>query len=138
MTREELAAKLNGRQYGSDVITDAEEAEALRAGLVVVYGASDDLMEFRGAIHDEEGCYEGGTVSLDEDGLMKKECESDDCPHEAKRFENAKHTIEACWTDPDADFDWSYKTKIPHSTFEIFDGESRYCRGIVFSTYDLK
>ena len=56
MTMETLAAILDGREIGSE-ITKAEADQAKAAGLVVVFGASDDLMEFRGAIYDEIGCY---------------------------------------------------------------------------------
>lgn len=49
MTKESLAAILNGRTYG-DEITKEEEAQAKAAELVVIYGASDDLVEFGGAI----------------------------------------------------------------------------------------
>ena len=72
MTKEELAARLTGREY-RDEITAAEEAEARAAGLVVVFGASDDLMEFEGAIRDEIGCYDGGTAMVDENGLLDRD-----------------------------------------------------------------
>ena len=42
MTKEELAATLNGREYNHE-ITKEEEAEARENGLVVIFGASDDL-----------------------------------------------------------------------------------------------
>lgn len=60
MTAAELAALLNGREYRKEMSRD-EEQVAKAAGLVVVFGASDDLMELRGAISDEVGCYDGGT-----------------------------------------------------------------------------
>lgn len=47
ITAKELAEKLNGRAYG-DSFDDVEQ-EAKESGLVIVYGASDDLMEFDGA-----------------------------------------------------------------------------------------
>ena len=51
ITAKELAEKLNGRAYG-DSFDDVKQ-EAKESGLVIVYGASDDLMEFDGAIYDE-------------------------------------------------------------------------------------
>ncbi len=57
MNAKQLAAQLNGREYGSE-ITKEEEAAAKKAGLVVVYGASDDLVELRGAIEEEVGAYD--------------------------------------------------------------------------------
>ena len=49
-----FAEKLGTRQIGKE-ITKEEEAEAKAAGLVVVFGYSDDGTEFRGAIRDEAG-----------------------------------------------------------------------------------
>ena len=46
MTKEELAAMLNGREYGKE-ITKAEEEKAKANGLVVIYGYSDDNVELR-------------------------------------------------------------------------------------------
>lgn len=51
MEARELANKLYGRAYG-DSFDDVLE-EAKQSGLVIVTGASDDLMEFNGAICDE-------------------------------------------------------------------------------------
>ena len=53
ITAKELAEKLNGIAYG-DSFDDVKQ-EAKESGLVIVYGASDDLMEFDGAIYDEGG-----------------------------------------------------------------------------------
>ena len=50
MDAKELAQKLHGRTYGN--ITTQDAAEAKDNDLVIVFGASDDLMEFRGAIYD--------------------------------------------------------------------------------------
>jgi hypothetical protein len=33
---------------------------------------------------------------------------------------------------------WTYKTDIPHETFEIYDNGKLYCRGIVFSVDEVK
>lgn len=46
ITAKELADKLNGRAYG-DSFDDVKQ-EAKESGLVIVYGASDDLMELMG------------------------------------------------------------------------------------------
>ena len=51
MTAAKLAEQLNGIEYPASISRDLE-AQAKAAGLVIVFGASDDLMEFRGAIHD--------------------------------------------------------------------------------------
>lgn len=134
MDAKELAALLNGREYSNE-ITPEESAQAKAAGLVVVYGASDDLMELAGAIHDEVGCSDGGTAYLTSTGLLTNDCESDNCPHFDKI--KAKATaIEAIWAD--GDYSWTYKTTIHHETFEIVEGDDKYCRGIVFALADVQ
>ncbi|MBQ6517815.1 MAG: hypothetical protein IJI14_03790 [Anaerolineaceae bacterium] len=135
ITKEEFAAKINKRRYGEE-LTKAEEQEAKENGLIVVFGASDDLMEFRGAIDDEAGCYDGGEVTFDSKGT------SDD-------GEYHKNTIEAIWCGEDPEnldkegrvITWTYRTEIPHVTFMIYDeldDLEPYCRGIVFSVEDIE
>lgn len=128
-----LADRLNGSQYPLHLSKEITEA-AKTAGLVIVYGASDDLMEFEGAIADEVGCYEGGTAYLDSAGLFQNECSDDDCPHFARLKQRAA-TIEAVW-DEDG-YSWTYKTAIPHETFEVLENGEKYCRGIVFELASL-
>lgn len=130
----ELAARLNGREYCSE-ITDQEEAQAKADGLVVVYGASDDLMEFAGAIKDEIGCFDGGTAYLTSAGLLQNACDSGTCPHFVKVKAKAA-TIKAVW-DQDG-YSWTYETAIPHAPFDIMEDGDTYCRGIVFALADIK
>ena len=52
MTAKELAIELNGREAGGEVVW-GEERDIKDAGLVAVYGYSDDNVEFSGAINDE-------------------------------------------------------------------------------------
>jgi len=133
VTCNDLAEKLTGSEYPFDV-PDRLQRSAKEDGLVIVFGASDDLMEFRGAINDEIGAYDGTTAYLTSAGLLQSECEDEDCPY----FERAKAgaaTIVAIWGD--GEYSWTYATKIPHATFEITDDGGSYCRGIVFSLKDV-
>jgi hypothetical protein len=133
MTPQEAAAKLDGGEYRKEV--SVEMARALRdAGLVAVYGASDDLMEFEGAIREEVGCYDGGTALLTRAGLLNNECENDDCPHFAKIKEMAT-PIHANWDE--RGFSWTYETSIPHAKFVIKEDGENYCEGIVFALADV-
>jgi hypothetical protein len=59
MTKWSLASTISGRQYGEE-LTNEECALAKKHGLVVLYGASDDLIEIRGVVYDEIGMYNGG------------------------------------------------------------------------------
>lgn len=138
---QELADKLDMSGYPfrlDQEITDFAKAN----GLVIVYGASDDLIEFDGAFRDEGSVYDGGTVLVDAKGLLAEDPADLDTEQERAdyyyRKPNAK-SIEALWCDEvNGDgFTWAYRTDIPHATFEIMDGDEPHCRGIVFALADL-
>lgn len=132
MNVKELAALLHGREYGSE-ITKAEEDQAKVSGLVVVFGASDDLMEWRGVIHDEIGG--PGTAHLTSAGLLTNDCDNYECPH-FELQKKAAATIHAVF-DRDG-YSWVYDTEIQHATFDIMEDGETYCRGIVFALASVK
>lgn len=136
MTKEEFARKITCRQYPFELLV-LEENIAKEHGLVIVYGASDDLMEFRGAIRDELDCYEGGMAYLDtvKKALLKNICNDDECPY-FQMFKRNAPQIEAIWNRDG--FSWVYDTKIPHATFLIMEDDDNYCRGIVFDIADIE
>lgn len=139
MTKEELAKQLDGIQYPAHrSITKEHIAAAKESGLVIVYGASDDLMEFDGISREEIGCYDGGTALVDALGVLPDRDsleEDDELEAYFKRKPLAK-SIEALWCK-EPGYSWTYKTDIPHSTFEVMEDGDHYCRGIVFSLKDL-
>lgn len=138
MTRDELAKILDGRECGSE-ITRAEAKMAKESGLVVIYGASDDLAEIEGAFDDELDVSDGGFIPITKDGLLQNKCDDEDCPYFAVLVKHAT-TIEAVWSDETGEPAWSYRTTIPHSTFNIksdADEDLIYCRGIVFALADV-
>ena len=140
MTAKEFAAMIDGADYGRE-LTAEEEAIAKENGLVVVFGASDDLIEFRGAIDDERGAYEGGEVYLNAGGLLKlPECDIDhepeQCPYYRAEKKKAKK-IRAVFCPAGTDFTWCYKTDIPNEVFRVLEEGEHYCLGIVFSMGDL-
>ena len=114
MTIKEFAEMLNGRCVRKEITTEEEKlADELR--YVVVFGYSDDLAEFRGAIEDEIDCFDGGRI-----------------------FSDGSKYIDAVWCDG-GKYCWSYKTNIPIATFDIYEDEKcneLYCQGIVFSLKD--
>ena len=139
MTKEELAAQLNGIEYPAHrAITKDHIAAAKDAGLVIVFGASDDLMEFEGASREEIGCYDGGTALVDLQGVLpdRDSLEGDEELQEYFMRKPLAKTIEALWCK-EPGYSWTYKTDIPHATFEVMDDGEHYCRGIVFSLTDL-
>ena len=125
ITAKELAHLLDGREYGNEI--SAREAEwAKESGLVVVYGYSDDNMEFNGALYDEVGCFEGGVAFVTRDNVYG----DSECPRGARR-------IEALWNDSGSPC-WTYKTDIPHETFGIYEDGELFCVGIVFRIEDAE
>lgn len=139
MTAKELAIELNGRDTGEEMEWgEAQDVKA--AGLVVVYGYSDDNVELCGAIDYEADSYDGGTVYLTKNGILEGptcSCAEDcECPYFAKEREKAK-TIKAVWNDNFGGPAWTFETDIPHETFTIVDDGEPWCIGIVFSMEDL-
>ena len=132
--RDEIAAELDGSEYPLRISRELAERAKLD-GVVIVYGASDDLMEFEGAINNEVGAYDDHSAFLTKDGLLENECANDDCPHFAK-LKKSVATIEAIWGD--GEYSWTYKTTIPHATFELVEDGEKYCRGIVFNLADVR
>ena len=131
LTKEEAARQLEYRSEGSRELFVAMK----EAGLVAVFGASDDLVEFRGAIYDEVAAYEGTRVYVTANGLVENRCANECCPYH--RDEKAKAaTIRVIWNDP-GPMSWTYETAIPHVTFLIKEGDEDYCRGIVFALADV-
>lgn len=129
-----LAEWLHGNEMGKE-INDNECATAKAQGLVVVFGYSDDVTEFRGAIHDEVGL---GTINFTKDGKFIDDDrleELEGLVHDGvlpampvMNFINATFGIAG----------HRYATDIPHHTFDVMEDGELFCRGIVFSIFDLK
>lgn len=137
MTKEQLAEMLNGSQYPFRLSREIKDAAKL-ADLVVVYGASDDLMEFEGAIYDEHDCYDGGQCLIDREGIIPSWENVQDNEAEAEAYFNRKRharLIKAIWDE--GGYSWQYETAIPHACFDILEDWDTYCKGIVFSLEDL-
>ena len=144
MNKEQFAELLNGRQY-RDEITSDEEKLAKENGLLVCFGASDDLFEFRGVIYDEVGAWDGASAFIvkKKGGELDVMCEDD--------FEELKETIEdkgldfelktvevvAEWCPEDLECSWRIKSDLPHSIFDIMEDGELYCRGIVIDKNDI-
>ena len=129
MIEKEIAGMIDGLEYGGN-IDPVIIAYAKRHGVVIVFGASDDQMEFRGAIKDEASCSGGGWIYFNRSGELRSLCDSEDCPYfDVIRKKASK--IKAIWDSEG--YAWTYETEFPHETFEIVDDGEKYCRGIVFS-----
>lgn len=131
MNIKEFAEMLDGRQYTKEV-TKEEAVKAKELGFVIAYGASDDLLEFRGALYDEAGIYNGGEVAIDID---KKELfcgeEGEDYCEECYKRAN-KIIVMAEWSPEDEEISWRISADTEFESFLIKEDDENYCRGIVF------
>lgn len=135
----ELAAMIDGVTCGNEV-TVRTKILAAQNGLVIVYGASDDLMEFDGAIEAELSAYGGRVASVTRDGVVvPPDCDPEFrmCPYYEAAIKHCKK-IKAVWCPDGTDFAWVYETDIPHEVFRVLEDGEHYCLGIVFSVEDLK
>lgn len=144
LTKESLALKLNNCQIDQE-ISKADEQEAKKNNLVIVFGASDDLIEFRGAINDEQGASAGHISYIYEYAKGFKLidfCETLDCNNCFLANEILPQIlaqsikIKALW-DKEG-YAWSYEVDFPHSTFDVLEGSDKYCKGIVFDLDEVQ
>lgn len=131
-TPEGFAAEFNGRTYGSE-IHPAEELALKAAGMVAVFGYSDDCTEFRGAVHDEVGMGElrvtaKGKILNDEQNAALASLVADGLATDAR-----VGIIRAHFSDDGH----GYETSIPHATFDVIEDGELFCRGIVFRLADI-
>lgn len=109
---EYIASRINGMEYGQDIPSDIVE-EAKRSGIAIVFGGSDDLMEFRGAFNEELGAWIG------DEGKTKD-------------FTSSKgRIITAEWCRYPT-ISWTYKSEIRSESFIVNEDGSPYCIGMVF------
>jgi hypothetical protein len=134
ITEKGLAEMLNGRERNQE-LSNSDKKIACGNRLVVVYGASDDLCEFEGAISDEIGCYEGGEIYFTKEGKFPNKDELNILKEYIVDF-NINH-IKAVFAPKDSNATWIYETNIPHSIFNIYDEGDLFCIGIVFSKNNL-
>lgn len=134
-----IASKMNGLQYRNmrQPILAPIANDARRANCVIVFGMSDDLLEFSGAIEDEIGAYEGTKAYISKGAILEaRSDECTDCPHYQREKKEAIEII-AEWDK--YGFSWYVATPNPkHETapFIIYDDEEPYCRGIVIDLGD--
>ena len=145
MKKEELAQLLNGRQIG-DEMTDEESLQAKENGLLVCFGYSDDLLVFRGIIHGGAGIYDSRCIFLyknkDQKITFLYESDYDELSDIFNRngypISLRMLPIKAEWRPEELACLWLITTDIPHATFDIYDYDKLYCRGIVLELSDIE
>jgi hypothetical protein len=148
MTKEQLAELLDGMEYGQEFCDKAGLGAMTYAhddGLIIIYGQSDDLLEFEGAIREEVGAWGGTSVQLyaNDDGAgvlptwesFKEDFDDED--EYVRYFHDKKcsKTITAEWDKND--YSWWIETAIPFAPFDIMEDGGKYCRAIVISLDDI-
>lgn len=130
--KEFIEKHLQNCQYGF-LLTAEAASEAQEQGLVIVFGESDDLCIFRGAIQADAYCDNGDDIYVSADKVIaNKERPNVFIPEDNPNYA----LISAQWCK--GDYSWSYETEIPHETFEVYDDDEKYCLGIVFSINDIR
>ena len=143
MTPKDIAERLDGIEYDGRTFyskVDVIAADAKQHGIVIVYGASDDLMEFEGAFRDELGAPCEAKIGIAGPAQPWEEVDHEDIDEARKYFERereAKWSIESLWCK-EPGISWTFETDIPHETFNIMEDGEVFCRGIVFSLNDLQ
>jgi len=127
MTIQEAAHQLNGREY-RDEVTREFERTLKENNLIAIFGASDDLTEFRGVIHDEAGL---GKIHLLKTSLPHSECDDDSCPYYAKLVAKLP------FVETDHDDGFTVTTTLQHAKFTIMEDGEPYGQGIVIYNFDL-
>lgn len=146
MTKEQLAQRLDGREYREEM-TKEEEKSAKENNLLVLFGQSDDLLEMRGAIRDETGAWEGGDYALALKGELYADGEEGNTCHKALENEvlpisdehdndDDPRLIRVEWDpepgpDDPARSSWRITSNLPCAPFTIREDGDPYCEGIV-------
>ena len=131
MNIKEFANNLGTRPMGDEVPYHMV-CEAQRLNYLVIFGASDDLVEICGKHHYEFDAFRPMTLYV-----TKHRVYSADEIHPA----HAK-PIHVEYSEPTANHPalWKFKTDIPHATFDVVEeGETGiFCRGIVIDAETLE
>ena len=103
--------------------------EVIRGGSGYCIETVDGREIYHKEIYDEGGCFDGGRVYFDRNGVDQE-------------GEERANWIDAVWCDgmnrDGLPATWTYETEIPCERFDIWEDGEIYCVGLVFSIEDLK
>ena len=151
-TIEDLAKLLDGNtyrdelynEYGMNIYDICEKNK-----WVIVYGASDDLIEFEGIISDEDGAWNGALCKLVKPGDFYLEDADDETYKKAKDYmfvsitedelkvlknNNYKDTcvVEMLWCPDGTDMSWQVNVKgAPFVKFNVMEDDEVYCEAAI-------
>lgn len=149
---EKLFGLLSNREYRNETTAEIEKF-AKDNNFVIMFGASDDLLEFRGAYFEEFGasnktkfyfnknmsifCYKN---KINIAKLLNENRNTFNWLHIENNFEyelELLNEIEVFWCKNENFYTWSYKTNFPSVSFDILEDGKKYSQGIIFSLEDL-
>jgi hypothetical protein len=140
----DVAKDLDGIEYPCRIDKNLAQ-QAKDAGIVIVFGASDDLIEFRGAIHDEVGVSEVDVTIIDGKGVLPVDINGNitdpdavetiqGCKNLAERFTKSV-AVTSYWCPADnSGASWAYSVPehIEWEPFNVMEDGELYCVGVVF------
>lgn len=150
MTKEELASSLNGMQYGGEISEELIEKDKQHSLVIVINdydvlidGGDDEFVHIIGCGSYEYGfeiapCLSDAEYFIDCNGFLpeREDIEDDDVLDGWLKRKKSAKKISAVWT-PNGYPTWSYRTSIPHTTFDVLEDGDVYCKGIVFELASL-
>jgi hypothetical protein len=140
MTVKEWSERINGVEYPAYDL-DIFNRDMKEDGIIAAYGYSDNLLEFRGVVHEETKAWEGNEgntvlIASREKGtafLFEK-----DVTQFSRKITAQMRRVTAVWHPEDLEACWKIETEIPHETFDIMEEGELFCRGVVFHVDDIK
>lgn len=139
----ELATDLHWREYRSE-ITHEESEYCKWKNWLVIFWASDDLLEFRWAINDEVWAWNWTKVYLWKEKIIDiwylddqfQEADIDDDIHKLIMDTIKKEWIKIEAIADDPNYQFFIKTDFQNSAeFEILEDGEKYCRGLVLDLW---
>lgn len=132
VTAEQFAAMINRNQYREE-LTQQQSTLAFQSGLMVFYGASDDLLEVEGVGREEYGAWDGGEYHFTKNGT-RVDLEWDG--HEdaiAKGYTppTSAFTVDVKWCPEGFPGSWLIVPDCKHASFKIMEDDDLYCQGCV-------
>lgn len=151
-TIEDLAKLLDGNEYRDELYNEYGMNIydiCKKNKWIIIYGASDDLIEFEGVISDEDGAWDGTLCKLVKPGDFYLEDEDDETYKKAKDYKfvrinqdelnelknnNYKDTcvVEMLWCPDGTDMSWQVNVKgAEFAKFNVMEDEEVYCEAAI-------
>lgn len=147
LTKEKMAELLDGHDVlNRNMHGIPTNIEICNNNLVVMFGHSDDLIEVRGAVHNEIDSYGDDKLALvlagekidDDEDVMNIDIPgifrlSDDYD----QSNNPRLITVRYGSEENTQADWEFDTYMPHATFMLYLKGKPFCKGIVIDLDEI-